>query len=369
MAGLEFYTFSIRELICGTPRDWLSLIKNHVAFSATSMFICAPLALALFATGILPWRYASWFMALLFVENIAQELNRILVATAHPIRASAALFLRSGLWCMALVPIFHWIPSTRSLDHVLAAWLIGSASASLLGASTLLRFDRASLSKPIDWRWIRRGLAVAAPLLAASLAMRGVFTMDRYLIEHIAGLATVGAYVLFIGMATAVLSFLDAGVVDFTYPRLVTAARETDRRHFDSEMIRLAWQIVLGSAVLCLVIAALARPLIVWLDRPIYLDHLPMLRWTLAAIFINALALLPHMGLYAHGQDKPLLHSQVACAATFVAYSLAAGPSRGAIAVPEALCLSMVIMLIWKTISFNSMLKTRPRAAPYSDRT
>src|SRR5690606_28781255 len=164
-----------------------------------------PLLVVIFLQGWLPWRLAGGFFALLVIEHLAQELNRLLVAMSEQLLASVVLFLRSGLWAPVPLPLMWAVPESRQLGTVLTAWLAASSLAVLLGVVRLLQLDHASLSRPIDWLWLGRGLKVALPLLVGTLALRGVFTFDRYWVEHVAGLEVLGAYTLYMGTASAIV--------------------------------------------------------------------------------------------------------------------------------------------------------------------
>ena len=107
---------------------------------------------------------------------------------------------------------------------VLGAWLVFAGAACALGYASLLAQTRPGWPRRIDWSWFGQGILAAWPLFVASLSTRGMATFDRFFLEDQAGLEVLGAYVLFMGITTAILSFLDAGVVDFSYPRLVEHA-------------------------------------------------------------------------------------------------------------------------------------------------
>src|SRR5690606_14373628 len=140
--------------------------------------------------------------------------------------------------------------------------------ACLVAIKKLLSLDRSSLSMRINWLWIRSGVKIALPLLAASLAFRGIFTLDRYLVENVAGLSALGPYTLFVGMVTAILSFLDAGVVVFSYPKLVASAKQQDGTAFRSGMKQLSLNVVAVTAVLAIACVLLAPYVVDWLDDP-----------------------------------------------------------------------------------------------------
>jgi O-antigen/teichoic acid export membrane protein len=362
--GFEFYSYSTREILGAAPQRRLGFIRDQAAFHVVAYAVSLPLLLLVFWRGWLPWSYLPWLLALLVLEHIAQELNRILVAVSQQLVASMVLFLRSGAWCWVAVTAMWYVPSTRSIHFVLAAWTVGVAMACALAIDRVLRFDRTALAQSIDWGWIAAGLKVAAPLLLASLSVRAIFTIDRYWVESTASLGTLGAYVLFIGMASAVLSFLDAGVIDFLYPRLVVAAKAGDDDTFRKGMAALQRQIIVVTGSLCLACWLLSEPLLKWLGKPIYLEHLYVLKWLLLAVAIYAVGLIPHVGLYARGKDRALVLSQLAGFTVFLAAAIVGDHSQGLMGVARALCLAFSVMLLWKVVAYRSLQQGRASAVP-----
>ena len=352
VVGFEFYTYSTRAIIGANPGERLGLVKNQAAFHVATYVVALPLLLLVFWLGWLPWRYCVWLMVLLVLEHAAQELNRILIATSRPLMASTVLFLRSGAWCW-VVGLGIWLqPSWRHIEFVLGAWAASGLLACALALTALLRFERTSTRRPVNWRWVAAGLKVAAPLFLASLSVRGVFTLDRYWIESAGGLEVLGAYVLFIGMATAVLSFLDAAVVDFAYPHLVAAAKNQDRVAFGKGMESLRRHVAVTTIVLIAACWLLSELILNWLQNPVYVRHASVLPWLLLAVAIYAISTIPHLGLYAHGKDRPIVLSQATAFLVFVACAVTVGPRADAVTVAKTLCLAFTVVLLWKGAAY-----------------
>lgn len=353
--GFDFYTYSTRELL-GQPRDlWSSMLRDQGVYFMLAYLLVLPLLVVIFLQGWLPWRLAGWFFALLVVEHLAQELNRLLVAMSEQLLASVVLFLRSGLWGLALLPLMWVVPESRQLGTVLTAWLAASSLAVLLGVVRLLQLDHASLSRPIDWLWLGRGLKVALPLLVGTLALRGVFTFDRYWVEHVAGLEVLGAYTLYMGTASAIVAFLDAGVFVFFYPRLIEAWQQREKGKFKRELRRLALQTVVLTALLAAAAAVLLPMLLNVIDRAFYLEYLSLFYWLLGAIMLYVLGMVPHYGLYASGRDQPIVSSHVAGLLVFLVAAYLLVDVVGSLAVPWALCITFAVVLVWKLVSFTTL--------------
>lgn len=355
VVGFEFYNFSNREMIGEDPRHWLRIIRDQTVLYLILYALFLPFGMLLFLKGWLPWKYISWFFGLVLFEHVAQELNRILVAISHQLLASFVLFLRSGAWCL-IVAFAMWLsPEARNLDFMFGAWTICACFACALAVIKLLSFDNKCLRAPIDWVWIKSGIKVALPLLAASLAVRGMFTFDRYFVENITSLDVLGPYVLFIGIATAILSFLDAGVIVFFYPKLVSFAKAEDYYGFKKCVKGLTLNIVVVTFILAFICFLISEPLLRLLDKPLYIENLFLLYWLLIGVIIYALSTIPHLGLYSFGKDKPIFLSQVVGFFVFLAVSYCGGNYWGVIIIPWAMCLAFSVILVWKLISYHLM--------------
>ncbi len=126
LLGLDFYTFTTREIIKRERHEWGGLLKDQGALSLLLYVTVLPLLLFIFLTGLLPWYVAGWFFILLVLEHLTQELGRVLIAISEQLFASVVLFLRSGIWAVLVTSIMFFRADTRNLDFVLGAWTLGS---------------------------------------------------------------------------------------------------------------------------------------------------------------------------------------------------------------------------------------------------
>ena len=351
--GFDFYTYSTRELIVSDRNQWSALLRDQAAFFGIVYSFVLPMCLLVFWFGFLPWALAAWFAPLLVLEHIGQELNRLLVAMSEPLWANLVLFFRTGAWAIVVV-ILMWIqPELRALVTALAGWVAGSLVACLVAVSRLRQLDCRALSRPIDWGWVKRGVRVAVPLLVATLAARGLYTFDRYLMEGIGGLEALGAYVFFVGISNSIAGFLDAGVFTFLYPALILAADKQDKIAYQLGMRRLAIQTLSVTGVLALSVIVFAHPLVDWLQRPVYEQHFGLLYWTVISAVIFAAGMIPHYGLYSLRLDVPIIISHIAgLVVFFVAVSLLRHPMAEN-AVPAAVAIAFLLILIVKSYAFR----------------
>lgn len=352
LLGFEFYSFAVREMLARPQSQWIMLIRDQFVFYAFTYALGLPILTLLFFKNLLPWDVIWWVFALIFLEHIAQEFNRLLVAAGLPNYAGLVLFVRSGAWCWVVLGLMFICPESRRIEVVLIGWICGAFVACVMGLNWVRKIKTNSRFSGVDWRWVSRGIRVAAPLLLASVAIRGIFTLDRYWVEHISGMDALGPYVLFIGMATAVVSFLDAGVIDFAYPKMVVAAGNPDKTVFRDRMKLFAVQIFLTTTILCLLCWVISVPVLQWLGRPEYSNQRDLLGWLLLALGLYGMGMIAHVGLFALRKDIHIVGSQVTGLVIFILTAFVLSSTFGVVAVPWAMCIAFGSMLAWKSVAF-----------------
>lgn len=359
LLGLDFYTYSTREILKHERTEWGGMLKSQGVLTLVLYALVIPLLLLIFVMGMLPWYVAPWFFIVLALEHLNQELMRLLIAISDQLMASVVLFLRSGAWAVLVVALMFVQPDLRSLQAILLAWTAGGTLAIFLAFGRLGRLNISGWRSRIDWRWIRQGVKVAAPLLVATLALRALYTLDRYWFEALAGLEVLGAYVLFMGIANAMLSFLDAGVFAFSYPKLITAFQRANAVEFRQELKRLLLQTLVLSAVFVGAALLLIDPLLLWLDKPLYLEQKDMFSWILLGTLLFCLGMIPHYGLYAQNRDRPIIQSHIAGLLIFAPVTWLISLSWPQLAVPLGLCLAFLSIALWKSYAFFRLTPTQ----------
>jgi len=352
LLGFDFYTFTTREVLKRERQEWGGLLKDQGALSLVLYAIFIPLLSLIFINEMLPWSLAGWFFALLVLEHLNQELSRLLIAISEQLLASVMLFLRQGTWAIAVTALMAVEPSTRSLDYILGAWTVAGLVAVLAGAYRLTQLHIGGWNKKIDWKWIASGLKVSIPLLVATLALRGVFTLDRYWLQSLGGLEIVGAYVLFMGISGTLMTFLDAGVFAFSYPGLISAHHKQQPVLFLKNLRLLLIQTVILSVAFAIVSLLLLSFLLNWLNNPLYTAQQYLYPWVLIIMVLYALGMVPHYALYAQGIDKPIIHSHIASFFAFVITTWLFSRHSPLLAVPLGLCAAFALILVWKTWTF-----------------
>lgn len=350
--GLDFYTFTTREIKKYDKSEWGTLLKNQSALCVVLYIIFIPLLLSVFIFGLLPWEVCFLFIVLLISEHINQEIYRFLIAISKQLTATTLLFFRSGLWPLILVPLMFYSTLFCTLHSVLILWTICSFFSVFLGGIYVASLNLGGWKSLIDWVWIKKGVKIALPLLISTLFLKGLFTVDRYILKDISGLGAVGAYVFFTGIANTMETFLDAGVFSFGYPAMIVAFQHRDYETYKIELRKMLNYTILFSFIFIILTIPIIDTLIELIGNPIYLQFKTMFIWTLLASFIFSLSCVPHYALYSQNKDLPIIYSHMIGFFIFIPITYLLSLKYNNIAIPLGLCFSFFIILMWKTYAF-----------------
>lgn len=346
--GLDFYTFTTRELAGSDRSTWGGFIKNQATLSLTLYCIVLPALTFVFFYGMLPWALAKWFFLLIILEHVCQELTRLFVAVSEQLTASVVIFLRQGTWAIVIVAVMLIDEQARHLDAVFGAWVVACVLAIGFSIGKLRTMGIGGWHAALSRQWIWRGVKMAVPFLVATLAIRGMFTVDRYWLQVLSGLEVVGAYVLFIGVANTLMAFLDAGVFSFAYPAMIKAYRNNAPALYRQKMREMVFLTVLFAGGFAVISTLLLPYLLDWLGKSVYLDNYMLFYWLLLATILNALGMIPHYAVYAQKRDRSIIQSHLAALPIFIMVTAIATQWTSVYAIPIGLCASQFAIVVWK---------------------
>ncbi len=353
--GFEFYSYATRELILSSELNIKQVMQNQFVFYLIMYMILSPVLFLIFYQNIVPFSFFIYVLPIVILEHANQEFHRILIALKKPLYASFIFFIRTGIWSLICILIMKLNTNARNLQLIFILWGASGIIVSILALYKLKLYLTGPEVK-INWKWIFKGIKIALPFLIASLSFRGIFTLDRFFIENSFGLSTLGAYVIYISMATSVMSFIDAGIIDFSLPKII-AVGQSDPDKFKILMITFSKNVIILSILFPLLCWLIGKPIIDWYGNPIYLEYFFTLKWLLLAIFIYALSTIPHVALYALGHDKPIIFSSIFGFLIFYLFVKYFTPNLGIHAVLLALCLGFLSIFIWKLVALIIIIK------------
>lgn len=355
--GLDFYTYTTREILKVTHAERGQMLKGQASLSGLLYLIVLPVSGLLLPLADWPAGLIFWFFPILFLEHLNQEISRLLVALSEQIPASLIMFMRQGSWALAIVGLMAWNNNWRNLHALMACWALAGVIAAVMGGRKIWQLQMGGWSLPVNWAWVKRGAMVSTAFLLATLALRGAQTMDRYWLQSLVNIETVGAYVLFLSIAGTLLVFLDAGVFTFAYPELIGLHHGNQQAEIRRKVRGLLTYTLVASIGFSVVSWVLLPYLLQWIGKPLYLQSMDLYPWLLLAMVMNALSMVPHLALYAQGRDKAIISSHLGAAVAFFIIVWLVSQFTSRLAVPIGLNIFFAVILIWKTAAYVAFVR------------
>ena len=326
--GLEFYSYTLREMVPATPGRRAQIIADQAALATATFLVVAVLATAAGLAGLFPLRLVPWFLLILATEHISLEATRVLIITSRPVRAYIGVFLRGGIWVYAIAALMFSRPGSRSLETVLIWWALGGAASILLAGYSLRELPWRELgSRRPDWAWIVGGLRVARPFMLTAGGALTISYVDRFMIDAFVGQGALGIYTFYSTIAIGILS-LGASVSQQFLPKMI-AARSAGADAYRGTLRSLLWSLSALAASMVIVAAALISPLLAVLQLTQYALSVGVFFVMLPGVLLRILADVPSYALYAAKADNSLLICNLGSAIAAILLNLALVPVIG----------------------------------------
>ncbi|WP_281688446.1 hypothetical protein [Pseudomonas citronellolis] len=322
-------------------------LKNQFSFFSFCYVLYCIALLALIKLRIIPETTIYWCLLLGISEHIAQEFQRLLIATYKPIAANFILFLRGGSWIIFLIPVLYFEPSTRNVEFILSSWLFGSVAGILTGALILRKPLLSATSQKADLKWIVNGIKICAPILAGTLAFRFVFIGDKYFANFLNTPTEVGIYVFYFSITSATLALVEAGVTSVKLPHLLKTYNEGSQIEYQAIRKDFIKRNLIATiiATMIVLIAAFATPTII--QREELNQNIATLLTLQLSFSLICLSLPFHYDLYASERDKCLIKINIISAAIFIMTTLISHYFTPENCVPVGVaCFSLSIFLL-----------------------
>ncbi len=315
--GFGLSDWTTRTVIGLPGRRAMPLVATRMTFTLAVHAVVQPLFWVVNALAgyPIPAGYALPIALIVLLEHIAADSHGPLVARGRILLTSVNLFIRAGLWPMAVIAIGLVYPPARTLMWVLVAWVAGLATMMVVLAFATLRRGRWRWLG-FRWDWLRDALPRSWALYLSALGAVGSLYTDRFIISFFAGLELTGVYVFFWSAANVVHSISVYGTFHPRVPTLVAAAQEGDFKTFRKRLIHcqaetMAWAILL-STMLWVAVDLFTK----FADKPQLSAHSELFIWIIVAMLLRILADSYHFVLYALHRDRMIVAVNLAGAAT-----------------------------------------------------
>lgn len=346
--GLDFYIFSGRAMAQAKSYQISAMLRDQLVLYSCSYLVMLPLLSILFLIDLLPIEFIVVFYVLLILEHLSQECVRLLIMLEHPFKASVMLFIRIGSWAYVLIGLFVIDIISIDLITVFWSWVAADSVALILGGWWFRKLLFCKQKSNINWPWIFNGLRISAFFLLGTLALRGLFTFDRYLVDFFSGKEILGVYSFYIGVSSSLITFIDAAIFSFRYPKLIRIYKMGDITVFNQYRMSFIKETIVSVIVLGLILGVGVVPILKWIDRPVYLEYISIYYILLGSSMVYVISYVPHLVLYAMGEDKIIVGSHIAGLVLFLLFGFLLGFLYGFAGVTFSILLSFIFIGLFK---------------------
>ena len=348
--GMDFYAFNSREIIAQSEDGCAPLIRDQLVFHGLVYLIILPLLIILFVFDFIAWQYIGWFYALLILEHLSQESNRLLITLSRPTMANIVLFLRSGIWVYAVVGTGYFYRDTRTLQFIWLMWCLGGILCVLMTIFTLRNLNwKKTFNLSVDWQWLKRGFLKSMPFFGSTVAILGVQYADRFFIQNYHGEAMVGVYTFYANISNVLQTFIFTGVIAILYPKIIDAFQKRKYDEYKALMRKMSVGIIGGVVIFSGIAIVSIVPLLKLVNKTIYNDYLTVFWILLAKISILVICSIPHYGLFVRHKDRQIFISTLVAVIFTITLDFILVPKYGVQGAAISCLVGYIVLFLLKT--------------------
>ena len=220
VAGMEFHTFTSRRFSRRPSPARLRIITGAhwrlIAFTAPMSAIIAVLAVGALRLE-LDVKTCLAFGVVVLSGTVGQELVRYHILTSRPIASVMVQLTRTALWQPFLLPFLNG--GRETLQLIVLAWAAASVLATTWGAWTIR--DLIGRGRFVHWRYVRYGLNRAGTYYAIAVLTVAQPSVERFLVQLLAGTAAVGVLTFAQTLANSLQSVIQIALFNVAYPAIL----------------------------------------------------------------------------------------------------------------------------------------------------
>lgn len=312
LQGMEFHTYSTRELLAALPTNRSKLLFNQFAFYMMVYLFILPLALSIFLAGFLPKALILYFYLIVVAAHLGQEFHRLLIILSRPTLAYLISFFTHGAWTFVAIAYFYF-SNVGHINFIFGVWSISALFGVFVGIYGIwkLGYLKHIRISDLDLSWINKGMRTSFKFFVAIVAIKVVEFSDRYFIDYFHGESAVGVYTFYSGFANLAQEFVFIAVISIIFPLMVAKFQNNDLEGFVNLLGRLKKEILWGSSISAFVLVSVTYGVINFLNKPQLSENIGTFYLLLISSLIVNLSMISHFLLYSLSKDKEIMWSAV----------------------------------------------------------
>ncbi len=345
IVGFDFYTFSSREILKKEAKSFSFYFANQIVFHLIAYVVILPLTYFIFALDIIDFKYFSLFIFILISEHLSQEFYRVLIILNKTVVATTVLFLRSGIWIIALYFFWNQKILEANINSILTFWLVGAVLSVLVG----FKFLKLKRTNKLDFKWILIGMKIAFPFFLGTIFYKFIEFSGRYFLDFYYTKEEVGVYSFFTSIANILFVFVQTIVIIELYPKLLES-KKFGSSEFSKLLNIFSKQIIQYSIAGFTLSIIFIYPLLWFLDKTILFSSIFSYILLLFSTLCFCFSFIYHYALYVYKKDLEILKATFISFIFNIVFSYLLIPSFGVLGAAISQLLAFSILL---TIKFN----------------
>ena len=315
--GLNFSTFSIREFAV------LNRNNNKIFFASQSIFFIIIYAITFLITipvaSFIGYeiKVTIGIFCLTVLNHISLELVRILNSVGQFLTAAALLFLKSAGWVLVLMGLHFYQIIFLDITTLMVAWMVGESVVVILCIYAALKFIQPDWQK-LDWEWVFNGIKSSLYLLIGILAIKGIFTIDRFVVSQITEPEFLGIYIIFLSVANVMTILTESAFVPIITPRLIRLFKSEKYYDFLQTGVKFFRSVLVSSVFVVVLAMVFFDSMGSFFESEIFLTYRSIFNLIIVTILIHNLGISAQIILYAMREDNINVSISVTCFIVFV---------------------------------------------------
>ncbi len=237
---------------------------------------------------------------ILLFETVSNELQRHLIVLGKATESNVVMLLKSACWMVTILTLWRFNVIGVKLIYLLLFWLKGLIIGALLG-SYFIKNDlksRLIISKPLLLSYLKK----IPIIIIGTISIRALFSIDRLFVGKQFGDNQAAIYGVYIGIALAYTSLVDAAILNRRYPELVCACTQSWVKFTKMRSVINCW-ILISVFVTIGFYLAFGKHLFSLVGKTAWWHQSEIGIWIIVAYALYAMSFADNSYIYAHGCD------------------------------------------------------------------
>lgn len=350
VVGFDYYVFNTREIL-KSKENIIDKIRNQFFFHIIAYVLILPISLGvIFYFDFIDIQYFLILLLLIISEHLGQELFRLYTTLEKSNLANLFFFIKSGLWIWIVLFDYFLLKNSLDLLRYLYIWAFCSWVSlviSIISLRKILDIKKIIFYNP-NYTLIYKGVKNSGLFFISSLSFLVIQFSDRYMIDLFYGKKKVGIYTTYSQFVNAIDVFIFSAIIMVIYPKLI---KLFSYKKAYIKLFKKFKQYILFASILLIVLTYLIAPiLLVFLDKPSFLDNINTFNVLLIGVFFLTMSYAYHYDLYIKKKDTLLLKISLFSMSLNLILNLFLIPNYGIFGASLATMIAFLILFLLKLI-------------------